>query len=216
MLGKVEMSLVTRMQLSPPSHRCNLLLWNLTIPMETVSRHKWPRLPVGEAKMEVNEQFELASPGHRIAAAFVDMGLYVVTLGIGWFIWNLVMWGQGQTPAKSLLKIRVVDEKRRKPANWGHMFVRQALIPAAISLVLYIPYVTLLATGITVGFGVFSATAFILCICLAVAIYVTDFVWLFGPRRRRLIDYWAKALVINEANAIPQYGLPVTTSPTSS
>jgi uncharacterized RDD family membrane protein YckC len=152
-------------------------------------------------------EYQLASPGHRIGAQFVDIGLYIVTLGIGWLIWNLIMWGQGQTPAKNLLKIRVVDEKKFKPANWGHMCVRQALIPGAISLVFYVPYLMILVSGAAVGFGLFGAISLGVCLIAVLVVYIIDFVWLFGPKRKRLIDYWAKTIVINEANGAPQYGV---------
>jgi len=161
---------------------------------------------VTDQDLEAPTGYELASPGHRIGAQFVDVGLYIVTLGIGWLIWNLIMWGQGQTPAKNLLKLRVVDEKKHKPANWGHMLIRQALIPGAISLVFYIPYFMILFTGAAIGFSVFSAISLAVCLIAAFAICIIDFVWLFGPQRKRLLDYWAKTIVINEANFVPEYG----------
>ena len=150
-------------------------------------------------------EFELASPGHRIAAVAVDAGLYIVTLGIGWIIWNLIMWGQGQTPAKNLLKLRVVDETKNRPARWGHMCIRQALIPGAISAIYYIPYLVVFITGVTLGSSTLGVICLIASGLVLLAIYITDFVWLFGPRRKRLFDYWAKTIVINEANFKPEY-----------
>ena len=94
--------------------------------------------------------FKLATPGHRIGAFAVDMGLNFVTLGIGWFIWSLIMWGKGQTPGKNLLKIRVINEVNRQPAQWGHMCLRQVVIPSTISLSWYVPYLFFLFNPTTI------------------------------------------------------------------
>ncbi|HEY2287457.1 MAG TPA: hypothetical protein VGH88_17095, partial [Streptosporangiaceae bacterium] len=42
---------------------------------------------------------ELASVGRRIGAYFLAIPLAIVTLGIGYIIWGLIAWGNGQTPA---------------------------------------------------------------------------------------------------------------------
>ena len=143
--------------------------------------------------------FRLARPGHRIAAVAVDAGLNFVTLGVGWFIWSLIMWGNGQTPGKNLLKIRVINEVNGQPARWGHMCLRQGLIPLAISMAWYLPYLVFLFSGAAFGFTVFMIISFSLASILAIAVYVTDFVWLFGPKHKRLVAYWAKTIVVNEA-----------------
>ena len=63
--------------------------------------------------MEENESVEvvqrLASPQARLGAYLVDIGLAIVTLFIGWFIWSMFTWQTGQTPAKQLMKQVVVD-----------------------------------------------------------------------------------------------------------
>ena len=51
-----------------------------------------------------------ASAQHRLGGRAVDGAMYLVTLGIGWFIWSMVVWGQGQTPGKQILKMRVYDK----------------------------------------------------------------------------------------------------------
>lgn len=139
-----------------------------------------------------------ATPGHRIAAAAVDLGLNIVTLNIGWFIWNLVVMAKGQTPGKQLLKIRVMNEKTQKPVSWGHMAIRQILIPLASSLFFLVPYALLISQEF-VGATITSASLFALSFCVYLAIWITDFVWLVTKSNRRLIDYWAKTVVVNEA-----------------
>ena len=43
----------------------------------------------------------LSSPGKRLGAYLVEGVLMVVTLGLGWLIWSLIVWAKGTTPAKS-------------------------------------------------------------------------------------------------------------------
>jgi len=151
--------------------------------------------------MEHNESLSksvLATPGHRIGAIAVDIGFYIVTLGIGHFIWNLVVMAQGQSPGKQLLKVRVMSEITNKPANWGHMAIRNYLIPLSMSLPFLVPYYV----WVFKGFSSNESGIILLGLCLGLylAILVVDIVWLFGAKRKRLIDYWAKTYVINEAS----------------
>ena len=37
---------------------------------------------------------------HRLGAYALDFALAICTCGIGWLIWSIVVWGQGQTPGK--------------------------------------------------------------------------------------------------------------------
>lgn len=145
------------------------------------------------------DTFKLASPGHRIGATAVDAGLNLVTFGIGWFVWSLFVWRNGQTPGKYLLKIRVINESEGQTARWGQMCLRQLLIPLAISISWYLPYFVFIFSGTAFGFNAIMIISFVLATLLVIAVYVTDFVWLFGPKRKRLVDYWAKTIVINEA-----------------
>ena len=82
--------------------------------------------------MEETESVEvvqqLASPQARLGAYLVDIGLAIVTLGIGWFIWSLFTWQTGQTPAKRLMKQVVVSEKTGQPFTWVQMLLREAAV----------------------------------------------------------------------------------------
>lgn len=147
----------------------------------------------------MNSDQKLATPQHRLAAIAVDAGLYIATLGIGWAIWSLIMWAKGQTPGKQLLKIRVYGEVKNQPANWGHMLVRQSLIPGALTFFFYIPYLIFVVGAGNYSFGVISGIGMLLLVAAYVAMGVIDIVWIFGPRRRRLLDYLAKTYVVNEA-----------------
>jgi uncharacterized RDD family membrane protein YckC len=147
----------------------------------------------------MNTELTLATPRHRLAAIAVDAGLYIVTLGIGWLIWNLITWGKGQTPGKQLLKIRVYGEVKNCPANWGHMLVRQSLLPGMLTFFFYIPYLIYIIGDGRYTFDAISGVGMFLLVASYVALSIIDIVWIFGPQRRRLLDYLSKTYVVNEA-----------------
>ncbi len=68
-------------------------------------------------------QMEVASSWYRIAAWFLEVILSVLTLGIGYLIWLVIVMAQGQTPAKQMLGLRVV-RLDGSTASWGLMFGR--------------------------------------------------------------------------------------------
>lgn len=72
----------------------------------------------------------LASVGKRLVGLLLDTALAIVTLGIGWLIWTLIILGRGQTPAKQLMHTRVIKVGDGRAASWGKMFVRE--FPAKI------------------------------------------------------------------------------------
>ena len=86
----------------------------------------------------------LSSPAKRFGEYVLEVFLATITLGIGWLIWSLIVYQYGQTPAKQLLGMKVVNLEDSAPARWGRMFVREfiakGLIGILASMVLYIPY----------------------------------------------------------------------------
>ena len=52
---------------------------------------------------------ELSSVGKRFGEYCLEIVLFIVTLGIGWLIWALIILGRGQTPAKQILNMRAVN-----------------------------------------------------------------------------------------------------------
>lgn len=148
-----------------------------------------------------------ASVQHRLGGYFLDLGLAIVTLGIGWVIWSLIVWRQGLTPAKQILKLRVVAEESRTNATWGHMAIRQFLIPVTFS----IPGWLLMQLGdnTAVVTGDFSSDPLegrglsSLGNVISFAITLTDGLWIFkNGERKRVTDIWAKTIVVNESEAI--------------
>ena len=63
-----------------------------------------------------------ASPWLRLGSYLLESVLISVTLGIGWLIWAVVISGSGQTPAKRILGLRVIDGNTNRPASLGKMF----------------------------------------------------------------------------------------------
>jgi uncharacterized RDD family membrane protein YckC len=117
-----------------------------------------------------------ASFQHRLGAIVLDATLIVVTLGIGWLIWSFIVWGEGQTPAKKILKLRTINFTNGLPATWGHMGIREGLVPITVSI----------ASSVTGGIAY-------------VAWIVVEIVFYFTKNQRTFRDYWVKTAVVNEA-----------------
>ncbi len=71
------------------------------------------------------EGTQLASVGRRIGAYFLAIPLAVVTLGIGYIIWGLIAWGNGQTPALQVLGMRVWRPETNRVAGFWYMALRE-------------------------------------------------------------------------------------------
>ncbi len=60
-----------------------------------------------------------ASRSPRIGAYFLAIPLAIITLGIGYIIWGLLLWGRGQTPALQVLGMRrFLPDAGRVPGFW--------------------------------------------------------------------------------------------------
>jgi uncharacterized RDD family membrane protein YckC len=77
----------------------------------------------------------LSSLGQRFGAYLLDAVLAFVTLFIGWIIWSCITFSKGQTPAKSIMGMRVVKQDSGLAATWGEMFLRNVVIPIALGVV---------------------------------------------------------------------------------
>ncbi|MCY3602837.1 MAG: RDD family protein [Chloroflexi bacterium] len=69
----------------------------------------------------------LASRGQRLSGHVLEMALFGLTLGVGWAFWFASTGRGGQTPAKLLLGMRVVDGEGR-PASLRRMVIRDVLL----------------------------------------------------------------------------------------
>ena len=158
--------------------------------------------PQTEAHTPETTQHPRASVQHRLGGNVLDVALLftsAITLFLGWLIWSLVLWGQGQTPAKQILKMRVYSIDTGKPATWGHMAVRQFLIPMAYSA-LYIPFL-IAALAVSVDSSDLATGSVTILGSVAVfALQLTDALWIFkGDERQRLTGLVRKIRFINNS-----------------
>ena len=107
--------------------------------------------------------------GVRLGALALDSLLFVVTCGIGWLVWSIVLWQQATSPAKKMLGLRIVDLNTGAPATMQQMLLRELLGKIVLGSV------TSGATGIV----------------SAVLVLVT-------PTRQGVWDYLSKTTVVSE------------------
>ena len=141
--------------------------------------------------------FQKATVQHRLGGKAVDLAMYTVTFGIGWLIWSLVIWGQGQSPGKQILKMRVYDKTTGKPAKWGHMAIREFLLPLTTTVAI-LPFIAVISLSIpdqgqqVVFIGLLYFVVFL--------IQLVDAFWILkGSERNRLVDKFARTDVLNES-----------------
>jgi len=108
--------------------------------------------------------------GVRFGALLLDALLFVVTCGIGWFVWNIVLWQQSTSPAKKMLKLKIVDVNTGAPATMTQMLLREVLGKMILS----------------------SVTSGLTTLVSAVLILV-------APGRQGVWDYISKTTVVREA-----------------
>lgn len=77
--------------------------------------------------LSLPEGTQLASVGRRIGAYFLAIPLTIVTLGIGYIIWGLIVWANGQTPALQVLGMRCWRPETNSQASWGYMALREVI-----------------------------------------------------------------------------------------
>ena len=70
---------------------------------------------------------QLASPGRRIGAFFLAIPLVIITLGIGYVIWGLIVWANGQTPALQVLGMRCFRPETNRVAGFWWMALRETI-----------------------------------------------------------------------------------------
>jgi uncharacterized RDD family membrane protein YckC len=103
-----------------------------------------------ESGLMLPDGTELASVGRRIGAYFLAIPLAIVTLGIGYIIWGLIVWGNGQTPALQVLGMRCWrPETNRVPGFW-YMALREiagGILENLLGLITLITSFVLMVSG---------------------------------------------------------------------
>jgi uncharacterized RDD family membrane protein YckC len=93
---------------------------------------------------------ELASVGRRIGAYFLAIPLWIVTLGIGYIIWGLIAWGNGQTPSLQVLGMRCWRPETNRVAGFWYMALREIpgrIIDGILGFITLITSLVLMVTG---------------------------------------------------------------------
>jgi len=125
----------------------------------------------------------VSSPGKRLGGYVLEVVLVIVTLILGWLIWSLIVWGNSTSPAKQLLKMKVVKKDSGLRASWGTMALRE-----------------LVGKWLIVGLVIGS-------ICGLVAI-VLDFMLLWDQDRQELWDKIAGTIVVDDPGDVITKDLP--------
>lgn len=78
-----------------------------------------------ESGLTLPEGVMLASVGRRVAAFFLGIVLAIFTLGIGYVIWGLLVWGGGQTPTFQVMGMRCWRPETGRVAGFWWMALRE-------------------------------------------------------------------------------------------
>ena len=92
------------------------------------------------------EQLQTASQGRRLGGWALDGLVAVVTLGVGWLIWFLIVAQRGQTPGKQMLGMYIMREDGSRAGGW-YTILREVVIKGLFSLVISV------ISGATNGVG---------------------------------------------------------------
>lgn len=92
------------------------------------------------------EQLQTATPGRRLGGWALDGLVAVVTLGVGWLIWFLIVAQRGQTPGKQMLGMYIMREDGSRAGGW-YTILREVVVKGLFSLVIGV------ISGYTTGLG---------------------------------------------------------------
>lgn len=89
----------------------------------------WPTEPPTELPPPPPEELRrpVASPLMRAGELGLELVLVGCTFGFGWVGWWIIAWADGQTPAKAVLHLHVVNADDGALASFGRMALREAL-----------------------------------------------------------------------------------------
>ncbi len=123
----------------------------------------------------------VAPIGTRIGEVLLEFVLMACTLGFGWVGWWIVAWADGQTPAKVVLHLHVVNDEDGRIASFGRLALREVvgkgIAGSALLVAIYLQRQWLLVP-------------------VAAYVAVNLVVMLGDPRRRALWDRLAKTVVL--------------------
>jgi uncharacterized RDD family membrane protein YckC len=112
----------------------------------------------------------VATPGERLGAYLLDFLLAIVTLGIGWLIWSIIVWQRATTPGHSLLNQVLVDAKTGQALSWGRTALREVIWKGLVG-----------GTASWLSYGIY---------------FVVDSLFVVRPDRRTIHDLLAGSTVV--------------------
>jgi uncharacterized RDD family membrane protein YckC len=141
----------------------------------------------------------VASIWTRAGGFALDLVLIACTFGFGWVGWWIIAWSDGQSPAKLVLHLHVVNEGDGRLASFGQMAVREAAGKAVAAV----------AALVGLYFGLWWLVGLaVLYVASSVMLALTD------NRRRTLWDRLAKTVVL-EGDPPPWVATPPTEASTA-
>jgi uncharacterized RDD family membrane protein YckC len=139
--------------------------------------------------------YTTASPKKRFAQYLLDILLALVTLGIGFLIWSLIAYRNGQTPAMQLMKMRVYDVTTGKTVRWRHMILRQLLIQWTVGF-----GITLAGSALGIIMGATGNSTSWITLILDLIWLSIDGLWILKDGAdHRLTDLICKTDVVDES-----------------
>lgn len=120
----------------------------------------------------------------------LDAVLALVTFGIGWWIWLFIIAGRGQTPAKQILKTRVVHPFNSS-STWIITVARYFILSLPAWLVALVDVFNLISLpySMLILSNIIHVTVWLLPLI--------DAAFIFGPRQQRLVDVLFKTQVVH-------------------
>jgi hypothetical protein len=100
--------------------------------------------------LNLPEGTELATVGRRIGSWFLAIPLAIITLGIGYVIWGLIVWGRGQTPTQQVLGMRTWYPQEGRNAGWWRMVLREVVggfVTGLLSIITEVVSFVLMVSG---------------------------------------------------------------------
>ena len=96
---------------------------------ESESDDPWSRPPSPPGD---GSRAEAVSNGWRFAGFLLEIALMAATVIAGWVLWSLAVHGRGQTPAKQLLRMRVVAAGSGRALTAGAMAMREFVLKGTV------------------------------------------------------------------------------------
>lgn len=140
----------------------------------------------GAAVVAVEAHAVVATGGYHAGAELLDWLLRIATLGIGWWVWSILLWSKGQTPAYSLLRLKVAATETNRTARPGRMALREIVVRRFI--IVGTPVVVVLLLVATIGHGDMSLTWWLALLGAYLAAVVFDNAFALGAGGRPLHD----------------------------